>query len=134
MMVEIFHLELDPGSIVVVGPNGKLIISNRDSGGRSIQFTAKNCDFIGPVEMSDAHRAIVDERWAARTETGVFQTAQVAPVDMPASLAEKFMVKASEVPPVKVPKYLHECREEEDQKPPRMTLWQHLKQWWRDLD
>lgn len=61
-------IDLEPGSIVVVGPKGRLHLHTRDSGRK--YWDAQNCDFIGTSHMTDAHRAIVEERWDKRTIDG----------------------------------------------------------------
>lgn len=61
---------LAPGSLIVVGPMGwfKLSAPN-EHGERGLNI--ENCDFLGAGnDMTPAHKAIVDERWAMRTETG----------------------------------------------------------------
>ena len=63
-------IDLEPGSIVVVGPKGRLRLHVHASGRTC--WTAQNCDFIGTSEMTDAHRAIVEERWDTRTVDGGF--------------------------------------------------------------
>lgn len=67
-MISPFSVDLPPGSIVVVGPKGRLAISVTDAG--RVSFHAVNCDFIGPSNASAAHRAIVSERWETRDENG----------------------------------------------------------------
>ena len=65
-----FRIDMPPGSVIVVGPNGRLVIEADHLG--QVQVIAQNCDFIGDRDPSPAHRALVDERWALRTETGAF--------------------------------------------------------------
>lgn len=62
---------LPPGAVMVVGPNGRAVVSVFANG--MIRFdSAVRCDLVGPDHMTPAHRALVDERWSDRTESGDF--------------------------------------------------------------
>ena len=61
-------IDLEPGGILVVGPRGRLHIHYHASGDVCVSMV--NCDVIGTDHMSEAHKALVDERWRDRSETG----------------------------------------------------------------
>lgn len=62
---------LGPGGVIVVGPMGFFELHLHASG--SFCHQSNNCDVISADEhMSEAHRNLVDECWAKRTEDGAF--------------------------------------------------------------
>ena len=56
-------VDLLPGSVIVVGPQGRFKIKDGF-------FTIINCGFHGTLNMTAAHRALVDEKWGDRDEFG----------------------------------------------------------------
>ena len=63
------EIDMEPGGVLVVGPRGRFTMHRHASGKICVQ--AVHCDFVGPDGMSRAHKALVNERWALRTEDGL---------------------------------------------------------------
>ena len=57
-----------PGSVVVVGPGGRIAIAHNKEGEAMITF--EGCNFIGAMGMTKAHRALVDEVWREWDDLG----------------------------------------------------------------
>ena len=80
-----WKMTLPPGGVLVVGPNGNFDVKAQ---GDWVAIEMNNCDFIGPGHMTEAHRALVDERWAVRTETGCLINDE--PATLPPSIESVF--------------------------------------------
>jgi hypothetical protein len=95
------YQDIGPGGVVVVGPMGSLRIVTFDDGTMTIDRCV-NCDFVGTAgPISDAHKALVDERWRDRTDTGrVVDPRSSVKIDMPDALSSAFTGPTSEIPPV----------------------------------
>lgn len=63
------EIDMEPGGVLVVGPRGRFTMHRHASG--KICVLAVHCDFVGPDGMSKAQKALVNERWALRTEDGL---------------------------------------------------------------
>ena len=61
-----FRAEMGPGSVVVVGPRGRILIDTSTN-----ETIFRNCDFIHPDAMSPVHRALVNERWDEWDDLGL---------------------------------------------------------------
>lgn len=88
-------IDVEPGGIVVVGQKGRLHIHTHASGKTCV--SAVNCDFINPEHMTDAHRAIVEERWDTRTTDGGF-LGESAQLLIPASLIKPLTATPRDAP------------------------------------
>lgn len=96
----ILSIDMGPGGIMVVGPNGKFRLNIHQSG--ITRSVVRNCDFIDPevVDMTEAHLKIVDERWAIRNENGDFPV-ETASLLIPPGLIKPLTAKPrdEEIPP-----------------------------------
>lgn len=63
------EIDMEPGGVLVAVPRGRFTMNRHASGKICVQ--AVHCDFVGPDGMSRAHKALVNERWALRTEDGL---------------------------------------------------------------
>ncbi|WP_226783178.1 hypothetical protein [Oceaniglobus trochenteri] len=75
-------MDLPPGSVIVVGPNGTFRFE-QDSEGWSLLL--RRCLFCEPGYFGAEQDALVDKAWATRTETG--DRIEDQPADLPAPIA-----------------------------------------------
>ncbi len=59
-------VDLPPGSVIVVGPNGRFKFDTIKS-----ELVIVGCDFKIAGNMTPEHKALVDQLWATRSEYGL---------------------------------------------------------------
>lgn len=63
------RIDLPPGSVVVVGPRGRLTIEMDRATGRG-RIQALGCDFATPGQYGAPQQALVEHVWETRSEFG----------------------------------------------------------------